>query len=128
MRDFGSFGLEEPRRASLLVASISERVNRGSQAPAFKLSLPGLSPRSPSENTPRTPGTTPRKHRGPTPADLGHAGAEVVRFAAVMGGVLLAGISKAAHHLTQHAKRPVELPFYQSFSFPWAHRGKVTQR
>ena len=129
----GRFGLEDRRRASLLVASISERANRNIQLPnlqlpGFRLSLPGSSPRSVTENG-KSATTTPRRIKNPAPPNMTHAGEEVQRMAAMAGGVLIAAISKAVHHLkTGSDRQRSSLPFYQSFSFPWAGRGNITQR
>jgi tetratricopeptide (TPR) repeat protein len=135
MLEVGHFGLEEQRPASLLVASISERVNRsidlsrGLQLPAFRLSLPALpSPRLSGDFSTLNPSSGAHKGRRISPPNLHKAGEEFQKLAAVVGGVLVAGISKAAHHLAHaHDKQRNSLPFHQSFGFPWSHRGKITE-
>jgi hypothetical protein len=136
MLEVGHFGLEEKRPASLLVASISERANRnielskGVQLPAFRLSLPGLpSPRLSANASALNPNSAAHKVRRIHGPNLHKAGEEVQKIAALVGGVLVAGISKAAHHLTHaHDKQRNSLPFHQSFGFPWSHRGRITER
>jgi len=135
MFEVGHFGLEERRPASLLVASISERANRsidlsrGLQLPAFPLSLPAMpSPRLSGDFSTLNPSSGVHRGRRISPPNLHKAGEEVQKLAALVGGVLVAGISKAAHHLTHaHHKQRNILPFHQSFGFPWNHRGKITE-
>ena len=136
MLEVGHFGLEDRRPASLLVASISERANRGIdlskplQLPSFRLSLPGLaSPRLSGNASTLNPTSGAHRVRRLSPPNLHKAGEEVQKVAALVGSVLVAGISKAAHHLTHaHDKQRNGLQFHQSFGFPWSHRGKITER
>lgn len=129
----GRFGMEDRRPASLLVASISERANRNIQLPTlqlpgFRLSLPGSSPRI-SPEVGQASSSTPRRSKAPSPPNISQAGEEVQRMAAMAGGVMIAAISKAVHHLkTGHDRQRSSLPFHQSFSFPWGNRGNITQR
>jgi tetratricopeptide (TPR) repeat protein len=61
------------------------------------------------------------------PPNLHKAGEEVQKLVALVGGVLVAGITKAAHHFHAHDKQRNSLQFHQSFGFPWSHRGKITE-
>jgi tetratricopeptide (TPR) repeat protein len=135
MLEVGQFGLEERRPASLLVASISERANRSIdlskalQLPAFRLSLPTLASPRLSGNA-STLNLTSAVHRVKHihGRNLHKAGEEVQRLVALVGGVLVAGITKTAHHLSHaHDKQRNSLPFHQSFGFPWSHRGRITE-
>ena len=124
----GRFGLEDQQRPSrLLVASISERGSRPIQLPAlqlpsFRFSLPVSSPR-PAVSNGSSPSPAAATRRLRRPPNLGQAGQEVQRVAAVVGGVLIATLSKAVHQVTTaHHHHRKSLPFYQSFNFPWPHR------
>lgn len=115
----------------MLLASISSSSSDqgGPRPPRLAVRLPGpLSDLknavqrrgnpSPGGTSPR--GRHPRHHVLPRP-DLGAAGAQLQRAAAVAGGVLVAAISQAAQRLAsaRPGRGSQTLPFYQSFKLPW---------
>lgn len=130
----GQFGLEERRVAPLLVASISESANRNLKLPSLRLPLPELGIPG-AVNWPAAKG----KHKdgsmfsGPLHSprsEVDQARRNVQQVAAVIGGVLLAGLSKVAQHAAkaQPPKSAGSLPFHQSFSFPWDNRKNYRER
>lgn len=129
------FGMDERTQPRLLVASISESANRHAklpnlQLPSFKLAFPGLaSPRSPRCAGEDSRGQLHRRGlRGPNPAQLGH---DMQRAVALLGGVLLAGITQAAQQVAKarpRAKQWSDLPFHQSFKFPWDNPSSNSRR
>ncbi len=110
----------EGKPRGLLLASISDSTSKG----ALQLRLPHLGVHlrlggRPSEGS--SSGSKQLSHQLQAP-DLGRAGAELQRAAAVAGGVLVAAISQAAQRLSgAHSAggRSTKLPLYQSFKLPW---------
>lgn len=52
-------------------------------------------------------------------AEIHRAGAELQKVVAFLGGMLLAGVSKAQHHVERSKHHLVSSSFSDSFSFPW---------
>ncbi len=131
------FDLEDRRRRSLLLASVSESVGRAQQA----LGNLALQPASVSESAARRPQPLalplpmplkkalsklprpkhrPGEHGKAAHQHLGRAGADLHRAVAVFAGVLIAGVAQAAKQLV--ATRPVGQrrdTFHDSFRLPW---------
>ncbi|KAI8113632.1 hypothetical protein M9435_003628 [Picochlorum sp. BPE23] len=51
--------------------------------------------------------------------EIHRAGAELQKVVAFVGGMLLAGVSKAQHHVERSKRHLVSSSFSDSFSFPW---------
>lgn len=129
------FGLEDAGARPLLLASISNNVGHKMNIPS--LSFPKLSLELPSlmVDRGRAAGWREEVERGKltrpgllAPPDLSQAGNHVRRVVALVGGVIVAGISSAAQKATNlHPKNKarVNLPFHKSFSFPWDQQRKM---
>lgn len=124
---FGS--QQESGRLGLLVASISKSADSipikvpSLNIPAFRVNLP--LPHSPATSSRQASRKSTPRH----PPKLENAGAEIQRVAALVGSILIAGLSKAVHHVSKSdAAAAHTLPFHQSFTFPWNHRHAIKQR
>jgi hypothetical protein len=119
----------EASSRGLLLASISERNGRGlGPLPHLRVGLHhvGLFRVGSALQT----GRLSSKGSG-THLDLSHAGAEIQRVAAFLGGVLLARAAQVGRGLAHHAassRRGVDLPFHQSFKLPWDRRRHDTRQ
>jgi hypothetical protein len=120
---------DEGARRGLLLASISESASRSIpipalKLPAFKLALPGTSPRAASASGKPTLHQQ-RSPRGPSPKQLAHAGAELV---VVMGAGLIAAVSQVLAKARPGARSGSHVPFHQSFKLPWSGRNTEAKR
>lgn len=130
------FDLHDGRRsARLLVASISDAASRqehhhplallraGARFPGALVShINGnLLNRNTHQTLKQRAGAKQGSIRGP---DIASAGAEAQRMVAIVGGVLLAGLTKAARQVAN--SRPGagrrQLAFHRSFKLPWEDR------
>jgi len=125
------FVLEEQRPVRCLLASVSESSSQNLklpklQLPSFRIGHPGTSPRWPLDTKAAAGRPSPRQLKQ-GPHELGQ---EVQRVAALIGGILVAGVSGVVQNFAN--SRPgvarSRLPFHQSFTFPWQKRGHITQR
>jgi hypothetical protein len=130
------FGLEEHRQGGqLLLASISDSTTRegGLQLPSLQLprfKLGKLGARSAATGA-SSNGKSWARHgspRGPSPQQLAHAGAELQKVLALVGGVVIAGVSQAAQRMSRARVGAGPLPFHQSFKLPWTNHTTAARR
>lgn len=126
------FGIEDIGAKPLLLASISNNVGQKMNMPS--LNFPKLSLELPSVMMNRQRRWQADVERGKStspgmlaPPDFSLAGKHVRHVIALVGGVIVAGISSAAQKASSlHTnKARVNLPFHKSFSFPWDQQHKM---
>lgn len=127
------FHLHEDRRQHRpLLASVSESAtSHGAGSPHLRGGLPLGLLRQLAGALPKSSKRKPSLDKGLRPPNIGQAGLELQRLAAVLGGALIAGVTRTAQQLAAARAtglRSGKLPFHQSFVMPWSRKDRAARR